>query len=113
MKKQFLKTTKESYDETAQDYAQKATQFLLLSQREEFIKMLSSKAKILDLGCGSGRDAKFFSEKGFQLIGIDFSPKLLEIAKKTAPLAQFYEMDMQSLTFEENSFDGIWSCASL
>ncbi|MFX1446468.1 MAG: class I SAM-dependent methyltransferase [Promethearchaeota archaeon] len=38
--------------------------------------------KILDLGCGTGRHLVFFARKGFELYGIDGSPKALEIASK-------------------------------
>ncbi len=51
------------------------------SMLEFFIKNLKGK-KILDAGCGPGRDSKYFTQKGFQSVGIDLSEKLLEIAKK-------------------------------
>ena len=69
--------------------------------------------RILDIGCGPGRDANYFSEKGFDVVGIDLSSELLRIAKENCPKAEFYLKDMRKLDFEPNSFDGIWACASL
>lgn len=62
---------------------------------------------------GPGRDSAYFSGKGFQVVGVDLSEKLLEIARKKSPKVEFYKQDLRSLTFPENSFDAIWACASL
>ena len=56
---------------------------------------LQSGAKVLDLGCGTGRPiAKYIVEKGFCVIGVDQSEKMLEIAKKAIPEAEFVHGDM-------------------
>ena len=68
---------------------------------------------ILDLGCGSGRDAEWFSEKGKNVVGIDLSENLLDIAKKKAPNAVFNKMDIRNLGFEKEDFDGIWASGSI
>ena len=68
--------------------------------------------KVLDVGCGFGRDSKHFAENGFNVIGIDASLGMLKLAEKV-PLAQFMLMDMLKLSFKDKSFDGIWCCASL
>ncbi len=41
----------------------------------------SGAQRVLDLGCGTGRHLLFFSKKGFDVYGLDKSPKGLEIAK--------------------------------
>ena len=68
---------------------------------------------ILDVGCGAGRDAKFFLDCGLQVIGIDLSEKLIEIAKKNISNARFYVMDFERLVFPKEKFDGVWASASL
>lgn len=77
-----------------------------------FLKYFKGK-NILDLGCGHGRDTLFFSNKGFNLTGIDVSIKLLEHAKKICPKAKFILEDMRELNFKKEEFDGVWAMASL
>jgi len=76
-----------------------------------FIENVGGK-NILDVGCASGRDAKYFFEHGFNVTGIDLSEKFIELAKKNVPQVNFFQMDLRSLDFPENSFDGLWVCMS-
>lgn len=76
---------------------------------------LSNQQKILDVGCGSGRDSVFFANQGFQVVAIDGSKSLIELAQQTDT-----RIDWQCLRFDEiakqswqNQFTGIWACASL
>ena len=55
----------------------------------------------------------YFVGKGLSIIGIDFSGRLIQIAKKKVTNGKFYVMDFENLSFPESSFDGIWACASL
>jgi cyclopropane fatty-acyl-phospholipid synthase-like methyltransferase len=56
---------------------------------------LQSGAKVLDLGCGTGNPiAKYIFEKGFCVVAVDQSEKMLEIAKKQVPKAEFIHSDM-------------------
>jgi SAM-dependent methyltransferase len=105
--------TKESYQATAEAYTSKVSHLAPIESIEKFIALLPLNAKIIDIGCGSGRDAKIFSEHGLQVCGIDFSPNLIEIAKKQAPCAEFHVMDIEEMTFPSLSFDGAWAGASL
>lgn len=109
----YKETTQKSYEATAEAFAQNVAHLAPHESIEHFSKLLPINAKLLDLGCGSGRDAKLFSEKGLDVTGIDFSTHLLEIAKKHAPLAHFKLMDIEDLHFAPNSFDGIWAACSL
>lgn len=109
----YKKITQASYQATADKFADKVANMAPLQSIEYFARLLPSQAIILDVGCGSGRDAKVFTEKGIKVVGIDFCSNLIEIAKATAPLADFHVMDMESLTFPPRSFDGVWSASSL
>ena len=76
---------------------------------------LSNQQKILDVGCGSGRDTVFFANQGFEVVAIDGSKSLIELAQQTDT-----RIGWQCLRFDEiakqswqNQFTGIWACASL
>ena len=76
---------------------------------------LSNQQKILDVGCGSGRDSVFFANQGFEVVAIDGSQNVIDLAKQTDT-----RIDWQCLRFDEiakqnwqNQFTGIWACASL
>lgn len=105
--------TKKSYQATAKKYAAKVENLAPMQSIEKFVKHLPSRAKVLDIGCGSGRDAKIFSEKGLYVTGIDLCPDLINIAKKNAPHAAFIEMDMEDITLPNNWFDGAYASSSL
>jgi len=75
---------------------------------------LPAYAKILDLGCGPGRDVKLFSSYGFDVTGVDFSSKMIDAAKLQAPHSNFFVMDIENLTLPSEFFDGVWaSCVLL
>lgn len=79
---------------------------------DHFLTLIKGK-KILDAGCGSGRDARYFTEKGYEVIGIDLATNLLNIAQSEAPKASFQKMDIRKIEFADDFFDGIWAMASV
>ena len=78
---------------------------------QSFLRYLADDASILDLGCGPGRDSKIFVKKGYRVIGIDLSEKMIDLARKRVSNAEFKIMDIMDLKFEDNFFDGIWANA--
>jgi len=79
---------------------------------ELFCKKLPKKAKVLDIGCGPGRLIKELSKRGFEVTGIDFSEKMLELARKKVPDAKYMEISMTDIEFQ-NEFDGMISSFSM
>ncbi len=80
---------------------------------EFFYKNLPKSGLILDVGSGTGvPHAKLLVEKGFIVLGIDISPKMIQIAEKNVPRAQFLELSMTDLNYE-NKFDGALSSFSM
>lgn len=71
------------------------------------------RGRILDLGCGTGRDAQLFLPAGYEYVGVDLSDEMLAEARVLCPQARFEKMNMYSLDFPDHSFDGIWAAASL
>src|SRR5688572_3548966 len=72
--------------------------------------------KVLLIGCGSGEEVELLRTKGAKdenIIGTDISEKLIGIAKMTYPKVDFRIMDMESLAFENESFDLVYSSLAL
>ena len=65
-------------------------------------------SKILDLGCGMGHYSNYIHNKGFDVVGIDFSENMINIAKKDNPNINYIVSDICNLKVIENQkFDGI------
>ncbi len=79
----------------------------------KFLKLIPPGSKILDIGSGPGQFAKFMSERGYLVEGIDLSPQMVEIARQKVPNIKFELIDMRKLTFPEASFDGLLVAYSL
>ena len=76
-----------------------------------FLSYLKDGAHILDFGCGSGRDAKCFHERGYLVDAVDGSEELCTLAREMTGLP------VQQMLFAEldcvDTYDGIWACASI
>lgn len=106
-------TTIRSYNKTASEYQQVVSNFELLPEINEFILNVNKGGEILDLGCGPGHHALFFSNNGFNVTGIDLSSEMIKLAKRTSVKSKFKIMDILDLDFHKACFDGIWASASL
>jgi ubiquinone/menaquinone biosynthesis C-methylase UbiE len=65
--------------------------------------------RVLDLCCGQGNVTAALLERGCAVTGLDFSPVMLEMARKRAPGAELIEGDAQDLPFDDDSFDAVIS----
>ena len=99
------------YDNNAEDFSSSTFSVDFQEVQEKFINYLKPAARILDFGCGSGRDAKYFLSKGFDTEAVDGSPELCTLASKNTGL-QVKQMLFQELAAEEE-YHGIWACASI
>ncbi len=110
--KDYQKDTIGTYNHFAELYAEKRKELVLWNEIKKFQSLLQGK-KILEVGCGPGRDAELFIKNGLDVTGIDLSESFISIASKNVPGARFIAMDVLELDFPKSSFDGVWSCASL
>ena len=67
--------------------------------------------KVLDLGAGAGQAGEYLQRQGFEVVCADLSPAMVEACRRRGLNAE--EQDFYSLTFEENSFDAVWSMNAL
>jgi ubiquinone/menaquinone biosynthesis C-methylase UbiE len=61
--------------------------------------------KALDLCCGQGNVSEALLSRGCQVVGVDFSPAMLVLARQRVPKAIFIEADAQDLPFDDAGFD--------
>ncbi len=106
------KTTIESYNKTVEEYIKNVDTLHQYEASGRFISLISEGSLILDLGCGPGRDAKIFADKGFRVIGIDLSEKMIDAAKSRVKNADFRNMNLKQLDFKDDYFDAVWASAS-
>lgn len=103
--------TLQYYNETAPTFVQGTIDADLRKLHRRFLRLLPIHAHILDLGCGSGRDAKAFLDAGYQVTAIDGSAGCCKLA------GDYIGQPVLCQTFDEldfdAAFDGVWACASL
>jgi ubiquinone/menaquinone biosynthesis C-methylase UbiE len=68
---------------------------------------LTPGARVADLGCGSGAFTHLLARRGYACVGLDISPKLVELGRRKYPDVEFIEGDVEHLPFPDASLDGI------
>src|SRR6266699_2632451 len=66
---------------------------------------LSHGARVLDVGCGSGRWVRRLEERGLSVVGIDQSSEMLSLARKRGTLCPMVSCEVQNLPFRDESFE--------
>ena len=109
---ELLKTIK-SYNKQAEWHSSKFDGYDWSKYLLKFTNLLKGK-KILDFGCGNGRDLKLFYKNKFDAIGIDYSDELIKIARKKLKNVKILKRNfLKKLDFKDEEFDGVWACASI
>ena len=86
--------------------------FNLEINQSRFKEEVSLAAKILDFGCGYGRNTRQLIDLGFQRVyGVDSSQKMIDRAISENPNAEFKQVVDQNLPFTDNYFDALLVCA--
>lgn len=99
------------YNLNAKEYSESTVNADFSAVQDRFLSFLHPNAYILDFGCGSGRDTKYFLDKGFQVDATDGSDELCRIASDYTgiPVRHMLFQDLN----EHEKYDGIWACASI
>lgn len=106
-----MNSTIDYYNQNAEAFVSGTLQADMSYCRDRFMKYLSPGCRILDAGCGSGRDTIAFAEKGYEVDAFDASEEICRLASANTGI------EVKCLRFEDLSgadeYDGIWACASL
>lgn len=105
------KETLEYYNRNAINFVHGTVDVDFREMQDEFLSHVKPAGIILDLGCGSGRDSKYFLNQGYEVVAVDGSEEICKIASEYTGLCVIHS------TFQhyrpDKKFDGIWACASL
>lgn len=99
------------YDNHADEFYRSTVSVEFTAMQDRFLEKLKKGSYILDFGCGSGRDTKYFLERGYYVDATDGSAELCKRA------SQYTGIQVKQMLFEELSvvdkYDGIWACSSV
>lgn len=106
-----MDSTLKYYNQNADQFVQGTLSVDFKQTQDRFLAKLPADAYILDFGCGSGRDTKYFLENGYQVDAADGSEELCKIA------SDYTGIKVKQMLFEElcdvGKYDGIWACSSI
>ena len=107
----IVNNTLDYYNQNAQSFADSTMNVEFSEMQDVFLSLIPAGGYILDFGCGSGRDAKYFLDKGYRVDATDGSEEMVRIAcehtRVTVRQMLFNELD------EICKYDGIWACSSI
>lgn len=107
----YHQSTIDYYNANAQAFSDATASVEFADMQDRFLALLPEDSDILDFGCGSGRDARYFIDRGFAVTATDGSAELCERASRRAgiPVRCEYFGDLSDV----NRYDGIWACSSI
>ena len=106
-----MSDTKQYYQDNAQAFFDSTVNADMSAHYEHFLKYVPEHGRILDFGCGSGRDTKAFIQRGYLVDAVDGSSEMCRLASELCNI-QVRCIDFNDLN-EIEKYDAIWACASL
>lgn len=104
--------TIDAYNKIAEEFSQRNSVSLYNAEFQLFRSFVKNGNKILEIGCGTGRDAEELVKLNFDCTGIDASEGMLAIARERVKQGRFQIGDFYRLDFPDHTFDGFWAAAS-
>ena len=106
-----MSNTIDYYNQNAANFIESTQTVDMHLAQDRFLSLLSEGSTILDYGCGSGRDTKYFLGKGYTVDATDGSAEICKLASEFTGI-QVKHMLFQELSAEDQ-YDGIWACSSI
>ena len=106
------RSTIDFYDRNAATYAESTRARSLEEEIQRFAVHVARGARVLDIGCGAGRDLVALREAGLAPTGLELSANLAQIAREYSECPVVVG-DMRNPPFADSSFAGLWAAASL
>jgi len=112
MKDDLTRSVQESYDRLAEEYTRHIADELRhkpLDRQllDRFARETRGKGEVCDMGCGPGHVARYLSDAGASVFGLDLSPGMLEQARKLNPNIPFRQGNMLALDIRDATLAGI------
>jgi SAM-dependent methyltransferase len=106
-----VRRTRDAYDRIAGEFANRtATPWPELNEMmSAFLVRLPERARVLDAGCGPGRDTRLLRGRGARVAGLDLSFGML----RSQSLSGVAQADMRALPVGDATVDGVWCEAAL
>ena len=99
------------YNTHAQSFTQSTRGVDFTAIQNKFLDKLTAGAFILDFGCGSGRDTRYFLDQGYRVEAIDGSEELCRLA------GEYTGIEVKYMLFQElqdtDRYDAVWACSSI
>ena len=99
------------YNVHAQSFTQSTRGVDFTAIQNKFLDKLPAGAFILDFGCGSGRDTRYFLDQGYRVEAIDGSEELCRLA------GEYTGIEVKCMLFQElqdtDRYDAVWACSSI
>ena len=110
----ITQTTLQHYERTAEQFFAGTIDHDVSQNIAALLEAIEATApyRLLDLGCGPGRDLKAFKAMGHEPIGIDGSARLVEMARAYSG-CEVWQQDFVELDLPAAFFDGVYANASL
>ena len=112
MPRQSKDRIRKAYNEAAHMYAESFYHELYdkpldVKLLDLFCERINPGLPVAEIGCGPGEISAYLKYKGLNMIGIDISTEMIQIAKKLNPAITFQTGDVFNLDFKDNSFAGV------
>lgn len=99
------------YRENAETFLSRTGNVDMTMTYDPFLELVAPGGSILDLGCGAGSAALYFTRKGYKVLAVDGCAEYCEHTRRRAG-CEVRQMLFGELDYT-NAFDGVWACASL